>query len=146
MKGIKEFIDDETKGNKKKKILNSINYASILLKDDDYITNPVFKFYRPFSRIFVGGDINRSGVYASPDITGTPRTNRIKNTYSEVSISEMDIKKDHKNVDDFFRNRALLAKSALQSRDTPSKQPGIINEETKNSQSAKSTPEFMKYS
>jgi hypothetical protein len=139
-------LNDEIRGNKRKKVVDSINYASILLKDDDYISNPGLKIYMHITRIFLGGDLSRSGVMASPDITGTPRTNRIKNTYSEVNFSEMDIKKDHKNQEDFFKNRAILAKSALLSRDTPSKQNGNVNEETKNSQSAKSTPEFMKYS
>ncbi len=135
-------MNDEIRGNKRKKVVDCINYASILLKEDDYISNPGLKIYMHITRIFLGGDLSRSGVMASPDITGTPRTNKIKNTYSEVSFSNIDIQTGTTSRD-YFRNKAI---STLLSRDTPSKQNGNINEETKNSQSAKSTPEFMKYS
>ena len=116
------------------------------MKDDDYIINLNLKIYSHVTKIFLGCD--RLGISASPDIRGTPRTNRLKNTYSEQSLVEVEIKKEHKGSDDYFRGRALLAKSSNPSliKETSNKQSSVGSlEEAKNSQSSKSTPEFLKH-
>jgi hypothetical protein len=139
---VVSLIQDEVKDNKRKKMIEYINYASLLMRDDNYISNSTLKIYSPVLKIFLGSD--RPNISsASPDIRGTPRTNRIKNIYSEEFISQVDIStKDLKNSNDFFRGKALLKTSTLP-KETPKKQN---SEEIKGSQSSsKSTPEFKRY-
>ena len=146
-KGFHDFINDnEIKAKKKRKWIHQVNYASVLLYDDDFIVNHSLKIYPPVLRIFQGSEQRRKNSSTSSDITTTPRTNRVKNTFTESNFSEVDIKQDHKK-EDFFKNKVLLTKSSLQGsfKDIPFTSQSSSCEEIKNIQSEKSTPDFIKF-
>ena len=145
-KDLLQFVNDEVKPKKKKKILKQVNYATFFLKEDDFILNPSLRIYSPVNRIFNGLENSRLNNSVSPDLRTTPRTNRLKNTIAESVFTEVNIKKDH-NEEDYFKSRAQLAKSSLNSafKETPQLIQKTNSSENKNIQNDKSTPEFIKY-
>ena len=90
-KDLLQFVNDEVKPKKKKKILKQVNYATFFLKEDDFILNPSLRIYSPVNRIFNGLENSRLNNSVSPDIRTTPRTNRLKNTIAESVFTEVNI-------------------------------------------------------